>query len=319
MMHLASALWILAAFSGRPSVDWARDLDAACEKALGQNRLVLLQQVICGCTETPCAVAEGARDPAPLRDEGTRGLVREAFVPARQHVAPGRENDGLFHPAYAPATYRRDASQVRILLVTPTPRRGDALRTAPRHAAVARIPGRHRLVEGRGGDARRGAERGEAGHAMRTVTFSDPKVREFVEKNLLPVWKNIRPDRTFKDGIYEGARGEAVARTTRPGAGDDNICAFVVTPDGKIVHAVQGHVKPEDFLKQLELGLDAARRAADPAMLRELYRARIQEDRLTEDVSRFLVRRALVRLEASPLPLLESVLEASTAGLAGRR
>ena len=42
---------------------------------------------------------------------------------------------------------------------------------------------------------------------MRTVTFSDPKVREAVERSYVCVWKNIRPDRNFPKELFEGAAG----------------------------------------------------------------------------------------------------------------
>jgi hypothetical protein len=148
---------------------------------------------------------------------------------------------------------------------------------------------------------------------MRTVTFSDERVVNYVNRHFVAVWKNIRPQAQFRDGIYDGERGDVVVTKTEQGAGDDNICAHLATADGKILHAVQGHARSERFLQELKFAVSIAELA--PEKLTEAYSARSKQLEQQRDAGAKLLRRNLLQLAGSPLPLLDSVKDAKRAGL----
>lgn len=99
---------------------WHRGLTAACAQAGNEGKLVLLRQVLCACAEETCPSLRAARRPAYLQDPVVRRLIRERMVLAVSHVAPERAGEGLYHPSYAPAGFRRWPTGVRTVFVTPT-------------------------------------------------------------------------------------------------------------------------------------------------------------------------------------------------------
>ncbi len=153
---------------------------------------------------------------------------------------------------------------------------------------------------------------------MRAVTFSDAKVAAVLQKNFVSTWKNIRPGEKFRKGLNEDLDEEAGSRRSRgdvlpEGTGSDNICALFALPDGRIVHAVEGYLKPERFAEELAFALEASKAALGDLpdeTLKALYRKRLEEQK-----ERRTSASALRTLAAAPLPSLDGLLEARQAGL----
>lgn len=151
---------------------------------------------------------------------------------------------------------------------------------------------------------------------MRTVTFSDPRVADRLAKNFVCVWRNIRPSEEFKDGARKATRAQL--SLTQPGAGSANICAFVATSDGQILHAAQGYFGPDEFLKELEFGLEAMKlSSADRAAerLKGLYASRQFAAPGKRDLAAGLLRVNLRWLAGHPLHPLERLAQNPKAGL----
>lgn len=155
---------------------------------------------------------------------------------------------------------------------------------------------------------------------MRTVTFSDPRVIERLRRDFACAWSNIRPKESFKDGGTVTRSGQILRLDLKNGTGSRNICAVIATPWGRIVHAVPGHCDPDTFLRELDFGLEAARRALAPDGADRL--AALYSDRLeypVEGQGDLLVREAMEHLASSPPLPLESILKSEIAGIAPRR
>lgn len=156
---------------------------------------------------------------------------------------------------------------------------------------------------------------------MRTVTFSDPKVRETAERSFVCVWKNIRPGLEFRKELFEGAAGERIVKGLRPGTGATNICAHLATADGKVVHAVPGFAGPEAFLRELEFALEVARSLQGEAVeedLKRMYGKRFQASLTDRDGERQPLTSTFSWLMRSPLPPLDPLLSAKVAGPPGK-
>lgn len=91
------------------------------------------------------------------------------------------------------------------------------------------------------------------------------------------------------------------------------MCALFALPDGRIVHAVQGYLKPERFAEELAFAVEAAKAARGEApdeTLKALYRRRLEEQK-----DRRASAPPLRALAAAPLPSLDGLLQAPRAGL----
>ncbi len=140
---------------------------------------------------------------------------------------------------------------------------------------------------------------------MRTVTFSDDKVIDTLNRDFICVWRNIRSKEKYAD----------VERGVKPddfGAGSSNVCAFFATVDGKVAHAVQGYGDAAMFLRETDFARKALTIAGDPdpaKELSELYESRIATESLAKHRQRTLFdalqTRNLRILSFSPLPDLD--------------
>jgi hypothetical protein len=106
---------------------------------------------------------------------------------------------------------------------------------------------------------------------MRTGTFSDPKVIEMMSRRFACAWKNIRPKERFEDGLYSPRETAGLQKLPR-GAGSDNVCLHVATPDGAILHSVPGFVSSDELVEELEFALRVREAGASGAV--ELRRER---------------------------------------------
>jgi len=108
------------ASDGKPGPNWSHGLEDACRLAGKKDRLILLRQVHCECKAEPCPGLDIARRPAWLDRASTKLLVEGSFVLAVAHAPKDGDMDGLVHPRFLPAQFRRDTQRVRTLIVTPT-------------------------------------------------------------------------------------------------------------------------------------------------------------------------------------------------------
>lgn len=149
----------------------------------------------------------------------------------------------------------------------------------------------------------------------RTVTFSDARVAAALSKDFVCAWKNIRPEEAFDEGAVKGNR-RLGAESLNEGAGATNVCSIFALPDGRIVHAVQGYLRPDTFLREAGFAREAAKVASGEnsgQALRELYQ---QHAREVDGKGRpAILRAAMSQLEKSPLPSIDRLLEEKTAGL----
>ena len=147
---------------------------------------------------------------------------------------------------------------------------------------------------------------------MRTVAFSNPKVIRLLEKNFICAWKNVSPKTKFRDGLYTTRRTARIVKGIRPGTGQTNICAFVVSTEGKIIHAIQGYHDAKSFISEVNFGMKLAKAKADD--LPGLYKARRKKLKGSSRAVK-LLRRNLRTLESWPLPELKGILGNRRAGL----
>lgn len=152
---------------------------------------------------------------------------------------------------------------------------------------------------------------------MRTVTFSDPKVIETLNRSFVCVWKNIRPSETFRKEWFEGEAGQRIVKNLALGAGATNICAHVATPDGKILHSIPGFGGPEMFLRELSFGMDASNALKGTAAvedLKKLYARRLEQGAPESEWAPGALRPALSWLAREPLPSVDVLRSAAHAG-----
>src|SRR5438552_18563331 len=134
MKSLAAILLLgtlASASDGKPEMNWSYGLESACRRAEKGNRLILLRQVHCDCDGTDCPLLALARRPAYVERAATRLLIESYFVPAIAHAPKNRDIWGIVHPSFIPANFRREPSQVRTLIVTPTGQVIHRLRLCP--------------------------------------------------------------------------------------------------------------------------------------------------------------------------------------------
>jgi len=106
---------------------------------------------------------------------------------------------------------------------------------------------------------------------MRTVTFSDAKVAEYVNANFVALWFNRGKgfhncEHRTEEGIFCRS---AEAYTTK------NICTFFLDGDGKVVHYFSGYYAPPVFLDLIQ-PLSALRESTGVEDVRRFHRERLQ-------------------------------------------
>ena len=84
---------------------------------------------------------------------------------------------------------------------------------------------------------------------MRAVTFSDPKTNELINQNFIVTWFNQAPSLFPRRPVQTCTQHNV--RTLSEGAGGPNVKCFFCTPQGKIVHFIQGYYGPEVFQREV--------------------------------------------------------------------
>lgn len=106
---------------------------------------------------------------------------------------------------------------------------------------------------------------------MRTVTFSDETVADYVNSNFIPLWFNRGKgfhncEHRTEEGIFLRS---AEAYTTK------NICTFFLDGSGRVVHYFSGYYAPPVFLEMIR-PLSALRESPDDDVVRRFHRERLQ-------------------------------------------
>ena len=98
---------------------------------------------------------------------------------------------------------------------------------------------------------------------MRTVTFSEPAVVNYLNEHFVCAWVNKRPDVKFKDGPVKGSE---LAR--RNGTGSTNVTSLFAAADGTVLHAMPGYRDLDSFLEQASFARFVYDRMYDGAHVR---------------------------------------------------
>ena len=106
---------------------------------------------------------------------------------------------------------------------------------------------------------------------MRTVTFSDAKVADYVNSNFIPLWFNRGKgfhncEHRTEEGIFLRS---AEAYTTK------NICTFFLDGNGRVVHYFSGYYAPPVFLDLIR-PLSALRESSADEDVRRFHRERLR-------------------------------------------
>jgi hypothetical protein len=91
--------------------------------------------------------------------------------------------------------------------------------------------------------------------AQRTGTFSDERVIEETNRRFVGVWKNIRPEPGFGDGLYPATYGRDLAAQLANGTAPNNVASLFCTSDGILLHVVEGYWRATDYLKEVEFAV----------------------------------------------------------------
>jgi hypothetical protein len=135
-------------------------------------------------------------------------------------------------------------------------------------------------------------------------------VADLVNTRFVCVWKNIRPTDPMPDGMYNKTYTEQLTKLVN-GTADVNISTAVGTPDGGVLHVVQGFWKAEDYVAELRFGLELADRR-DRDALQKAHLARKEALGAREGAA--LLKRAHEILAKRDVTI-EELAGAKTAGL----
>lgn len=121
---------------------------------------------------------------------------------------------------------------------------------------------------------------------MRTVSFSDPDVRNLLNQNFVNTYSDTTGDPTAGQSIWHAPDDPAGACIR--GNGRQNVQTLFLTPEGEIIHAVTGYVSAEDLAGEIEFAqslFDEIQEASDSpeAVVRRAHERRMTEWGFDED------------------------------------
>lgn len=97
---------------------------------------------------------------------------------------------------------------------------------------------------------------------LRTVTFSNAKVADVVNASFVSAWFNRSPGFRNGDDLAE----KSIFEHSNEAFLTKNICTFILTPEGRVLHYIAGYVSPEIFLRFLDEALALRRAGFDEQM-----------------------------------------------------
>jgi hypothetical protein len=115
---------------------------------------------------------------------------------------------------------------------------------------------------------------------MRTVSFSNKSVRRLLNQEFVNTYTNTTGDPTAGKSICHSP--DDLPGHCERGVGGQNVQTIFMTPEGKIFHAANGYLSPEDLLAEIKFakGLFAQIKGAEGGaerLVREAHRERLGE------------------------------------------
>ena len=115
---------------------------------------------------------------------------------------------------------------------------------------------------------------------MRTVSFSDRKVRSLLNQDFVNTFTNTTGDPTAGKSIWH--QPDDLPGSCTRGVGGQNVQTLFLTPEGKIFHAANGYLSAEDLLEEANFAKDLftkMEKASGPVneVVRQAHRERLEE------------------------------------------
>jgi hypothetical protein len=115
---------------------------------------------------------------------------------------------------------------------------------------------------------------------MRTVSFSDSKVRHLLNKDFVNTFTNTTGDPTAGKSIWHQP-DDSPGHCAR-GVGGQNVQTIFMTPEGKIFHAANGFLSSEDLLEEANFAKDLFAQMKNSngsvsALVRQAHEDRLEE------------------------------------------
>lgn len=121
---------------------------------------------------------------------------------------------------------------------------------------------------------------------MRTVSFSNKAVRSLLNKDFINTFTNTTGDPSAGKSIWHSP--EDLPGSCARGVGGQNVQTIFMTPDGKIFHAANGYLSPDDLLDEINFAKDLFTQIKESpvqasSIVRQAHRDRLEELGYSED------------------------------------
>ncbi len=116
---------------------------------------------------------------------------------------------------------------------------------------------------------------------MRTVTFVDPELAEWLNAHFVLAWVDTAPGRAGGSATAQPPYALEEIAAYPEGGGGENIRTYYCTPDGVVRHAITGFWRPEAFRLEADRALERYLRAREPSFAkieRAAVRAKLLEE-----------------------------------------
>jgi len=107
---------------------------------------------------------------------------------------------------------------------------------------------------------------------MRTVTFSNQTVANFINRNYVPAWHNRGPGFHDEELSTENSISKLSAYATR------NIVTFFLRPDGRVFFYAAGYYPPKSFLEILKFARKPGQDYRERARNMEIFAKQAEEE-----------------------------------------
>lgn len=97
------------------------------------------------------------------------------------------------------------------------------------------------------------------GNLMRAVTFVDPELTDLMNSSLVAAWNNQNPTLNLGTAAQQPKPTPDQVAAYPLGGGSGNIRAYFATPNGQIIHYMQGYWSPKHLRAEIEFSLDLYR------------------------------------------------------------
>jgi hypothetical protein len=124
------------------------------------------------------------------------------------------------------------------------------------------------------------------GNLMRTVTFADPKLVRLMNDSVVAVWNNQNPTAAFNFQVAAARQPKPTAQQIDAypaGGGGGNMRAYFCTPEGRVIHFVQGYWPAKQMAEEVRFALarfeavrDMSTDALKPALMKQIDTAIVE-------------------------------------------